>query len=501
MSDASALGAYRALPRAVPYAERWVFAAIVLVALAERAIIETAPDVSWLLTLGERLLAGERPYIDFIEVNPPASIFLYLPALVLARVSGLSPEFMVGLLVFAGTGASLGFSARVLVKGGVIESRSAWPLASAFAVVLLVLPAATFAQREHIALISFLPFIACAALRAQNKPVAWSAAIVAGLGAALTAIIKPHFIFPVLFVAATAAFYARSWRPLFALENWISATLALLYGAAVIMFYPEFIHDWVPIITAVYVAQKASLIDLFTLGAIPFWLGGLLVIVAMKRRAAFAPPFVLLLAASTGFFASFFAQQKGLPYHSYPMLALIFANAIVAAFDRAPQARQSPAMFIGALIAIAGLHFATFSWYAVTVDTRAIAAPIRAAVVRPKILNISGGGLVGMGFPLTRQLEGTWVGRTCGQWISAGVLAAKMRGVDAETKAKLDRYMALDLKILVEDIRNGKPDIILADRNHYDWYKWAQRDAVLAHELENYRPLAEVESVLILRRK
>ena len=40
-------------------------------------------DVGWLLTLGERMLDGQRPYIDFFEANPPMSILLYLPAVAL----------------------------------------------------------------------------------------------------------------------------------------------------------------------------------------------------------------------------------------------------------------------------------------------------------------------------------------------------------------------------------------------------------------------------------
>jgi hypothetical protein len=117
------------------------------------------------------------------------------------------------------------------------------------------------------------------------------------------------------------------------------------------------------------------------------------------------------------------------------------------------------------------------------------------------ILNISGGGLVGMGFPLTRQLNGVWASRTCGQWISSGVLGAKRKGVDAATAARLDGYMQRDRAMLIEDIRSKKPDIILVDRIRYDWYQWAQSHAALARELENYRTLKEVDSVLILRRK
>lgn len=490
------------MSRVIAFPERWIFVAVFVVALIERALVDTAPDVSWLLTLGERLLAGERPYVDFIEVNPPASIYLYLPALLLSRVSGLSPEFLVGLLVFAGSGASLLFSARLLIKNGLIDEKTAWGLASAFAVVLLVLPAATFAQREHIALISFLPFLAVALLRASNKPIGWHAAVIAGLGAALTVIIKPHFVFPVVFAAFAAALLARSWRPIFALENWISAILALLYGAAVVVFYPVFVYEWIPIIAEVYVALKASVFDLLTLGAIPFWFGALLVILALKRREVLTAPYILLIASAFGFLVSFFAQQKGLQYHSYPMLALIFAGAIVALFDRADAVRKERLTLPAMAISIAGLIFATFSWYAVSANSQALAAPIRAAGIKnPVILNISGGGLVGMGFPLTRQLNGVWASRTCGQWISSGVLGAKLKGADAATAARLDSYMDRDRTMLIEDIWGKKPDIILVDRIRYDWFKWAQSDATLARELENYRKLEEIDGVLILRRK
>ena len=502
MSSTDALRSGRVLPRVIAYPERWVLAAIVAVALIERALIDTAPDVSWLLTLGERMLAGERPYVDFIEVNPPASMYLYLPALLLSRASGLSPEFLVGLLVFAGVCASLLFSVRLLVRNGLIEEKTAWSLASAFAVVLLVLPAATFAQREHIALISFLPFLAVAWLRASQKTVALQSAVIAGVGAALTVVIKPHFVFPVLFAAGAAAMLARSWRPIFALENWISAALALLYGAAVVVFYPAFVYEWIPIIAEVYVALKASVLDLLTLGAIPFWFGALLVILALKRREVLAGPYILLIASAFGFLVSFFAQQKGLQYHSYPMLALIFAGAIVALFDRADVVRKERLTVPAAAISVAGLMFATFSWYAVSVNSQALAAPIRAAgISNPVILNISGGGLVGMGFPLTRQMNGVWASRTCGQWISSGVLGAKLKGVDAATGARLDGYMARDRTMLIEDIRRAQPDVILVDRIRYDWFKWAQSDVALSRELENYRTLTEVEGVLILRRK
>src|SRR5581483_10993390 len=165
---------------------------------------------------GEKVLAGERPYVDFIEVNPPASIFLYLPAVVFARATGMTPEFAVGLFIFIGAGVSLWISGRILAGSGIFSKANLWRLMAVFVAALTVLPGGTFAQREHAGLIAFLPMLAVFAARAERKPVAVHWAIVAGIGAGVTAIIKPHFVVPILFGAITAAICARSWRPILA---------------------------------------------------------------------------------------------------------------------------------------------------------------------------------------------------------------------------------------------------------------------------------------------
>jgi hypothetical protein len=75
-----------------------------------------------------------------------------------------------------------------------------------------------------------------------------------------------------------------------------------------------------------------------------------------------------------------------------------------------------------------------------------------------------------------------------------------MQGVDADTAAALDRYIARDRAALTEDIAGTKPDIILVDRIHYDWLKWAQADPALARELASYHPLVSANGILVLRR-
>ena len=55
----------------------------------------TVSDVSWLITVDEKWLSGATPYRDVIEVNPPASLLLYWPAVALAQLTNLTPELCV----------------------------------------------------------------------------------------------------------------------------------------------------------------------------------------------------------------------------------------------------------------------------------------------------------------------------------------------------------------------------------------------------------------------
>ncbi|RUW97020.1 hypothetical protein EOA35_26485, partial [Mesorhizobium sp. M8A.F.Ca.ET.023.01.1.1] len=55
---------------------------IVAYATITSLLLPVNVDVSWLLTVGDRVLNGERLYVDIAEANPPFSTWLYLPFLV-----------------------------------------------------------------------------------------------------------------------------------------------------------------------------------------------------------------------------------------------------------------------------------------------------------------------------------------------------------------------------------------------------------------------------------
>ena len=186
------------------------------------AALENA-DVSWLLTLAEKLLDGRR---DYIEVNPPGAIFAYIPAVWLARMLGirLRRERRAGF-------SPRGRFARVgwLILGPRHADLRSNPIATTGAIaVLLVLPIYTFGEREHLCVLLILPWAAAIVARIEGRDPGHVFARLAGLGAGLCVVVKPHFILIIGMLSCALAWRARSLRPLFTLENCVAAALLAL---------------------------------------------------------------------------------------------------------------------------------------------------------------------------------------------------------------------------------------------------------------------------------
>jgi hypothetical protein len=395
---------------------------VVIAAIVLRLLIVTATDVSWLITLSEKVLDGTRLYVDLIEVNPPASVLLYLPAVAFARLIGVAPEMVINTLVFLAAGASLWIASRILSRARLLDGVDGWTLAAFAALLLLVFPARAFAQREHIAVIVLLPALATYVARARGISPGFAAAMVAGIGIGIAVSIKPHFALAVILAAIAAAWHAKSWRPLFALEHWIAGAIIAIYGASVFIFYPQFISDILPLVQTVYVPMRLGLFAILTHTSVILWSLSIFLLAGQKRGAILEPRFSVLLMASCGFALAYVAQGKGWPYHTYPMLALALLALAILPSERAGKAPKERAKNdsrmdrLALLVAIAGLVAAGFYWMSIAVDFTPLAEMLRRSATRPKVLVISPD--IGLGHPLVRQVGGQWAQRVGSLWIT-----------------------------------------------------------------------------------
>lgn len=69
-------------------------AALFVVAIVLRHVLPANTDVTWRLTVAERVIDGQRLYADVIETNPPVAVLTWIPAIAVARALGLVAEMV-----------------------------------------------------------------------------------------------------------------------------------------------------------------------------------------------------------------------------------------------------------------------------------------------------------------------------------------------------------------------------------------------------------------------
>ena len=128
-------------PVAAPALLPWLSIIILFVAaIVLRHFLAANTDVSWLLTVGERVLDGRRLYIDVVETNPPMAVLVYIPGIAISRVLGLPAEIVTDSLMFAAIFISLATVARILRKSSVLDGAQGRLLAPVAFAVLAIVP-------------------------------------------------------------------------------------------------------------------------------------------------------------------------------------------------------------------------------------------------------------------------------------------------------------------------------------------------------------------------
>ena len=150
------------------------------------------------------MLDGQQLYRDIIEINPPMAAFAYLPGVALARVLGVDPRYVIDAQLLLLAAASLLAVSRILRLSPALAEMKWGAFVVWAAAVVTILPMYVFAQREHIAMLTFLPALAAYALRSNREPLPVWAILIAGLGAGITLAFKPFF---------AVRWHCASWRP------------------------------------------------------------------------------------------------------------------------------------------------------------------------------------------------------------------------------------------------------------------------------------------------
>jgi hypothetical protein len=472
--------------------------AIVLASVAAQIHWGVNTNSSWNITLAEKALQGQRPNIDFFEINPPLSYLIYAPPTLAANLTGVRPEFMVNLFCFLGAGLCLWLSGAILARGGVVDRASGARLAVVAAMATFLLPAGAFTEREQIAFAASLPCLAALTVFATGRGIEPAFSALAGFSAGVAMSIKPHFA---MFFLPGLIYAARGggWRKLaFETGPYIALAVVAFYWIAVAIWLPAFFAFVAPIVRDIYVPDRKPLETLLSDPSFLIWaaLGSLLALIARRRLAE--PLVAIPTLASLGAMGAYVIQGKYWPYQAYPgiaLMALALGPIVLSELARPGQSRKlwlwvAAAEMTAALLGLAGY------WLALRIDRTELEKVVAATAQHPKILAISPD--IETGHPLTRQVHGVWVGSTYGPWITQLSMRALERFPNAEAERKYRAYMRFDRERLTADIVNNKPDVILIANK--EWLDWARSNADVEAALASYGLSATVGETIVYTR-
>jgi hypothetical protein len=465
-----------------------VAACAVIAAIVQSLLVPLDCDVSWLITVNEKVLSGQRLYVDIIEPNPPASVWLYTPEVWLAQQLAVRPEAMVATAFLAAALVTCAAVAKISARLAAPPPRATLLAATSF--VTMVLPVGTFAQREHAALLLALPVLTGVAVLAERRALPRSWRLALGVAAGLVIVIKPHFALAIVPAAAFALWRSRRFAPLVAPAIAAACTVAA-YGAALFVFARAYL-DLVPMLTEVYLPLREQWLTVLAgpVIVVPVTTGALVWALRPARLPALP---IMLLIGSAGFACAGLVQMKGYLNHALPGIALGFVALLVSApLPEVDRARAKAVLAAAGLLA--GMQL--YAMASIRPPAGLKEAVERVAPPHPTVVTLGPDLLTG--HPVVRNVGGTWVGSRPALFIVAGARRA-LATAPKTKRARLQGWYEADLHAFATDLSSRHPDVVLVDAR--PGVAWLREEPVIRAAMANYRPAARANDVEIWIRR
>ena len=443
-------------------ADLYLAFAILACGLAIQSLTFLNHDVAWVLYSSRELLSGAVFGEDVVAANPPLIWWISLIPNLFSEQTGLPIIGVYRGFVFAASLVSILTIRQLLYPTQnpnppklVVLTCAAWLLAFAIH--------RDYGQREHLAIILTLPYIAAITRRVEALPLGQVSALIIGVTAGVGFALKPYFVFVPLLLEGWLLWRARNLRLLFRPEA-IGAILSVVaYGAAILIFAPNWLFETAPEIRKVYWAFENGvrwwrLANLFALPVI------LCCWTLARSRTNLG---IAMFLGAIGFLFAAIVQGKLYTYHLYPAYMLM----VLAGFSGALQKDSARAGLTAALMGAVLLHSGAIAYSNISARTaggatgrsiQSVADFVRQQVpAEGSFISISTHPFPG--FPTALYAERRWGSRSNSRIYLPAVV--KLDEIGAEEDKELRDYVeARSVAELATDLEQ-RPDLILVDIN------------------------------------
>lgn len=440
--------------------------------IVQSTVWEINADTSWLITVIDRMHAGDRLYVDVIELNPLSSIWLYLLPVHLSYLTGIPAELMVNAYTLLLCAVGVGMTGWILRAGNLMPGPAIGLTMAVLFIVATVFVGNSFSERDHVGAVLLTPLIALVAWRETPGGVKpgvfyWVAAACAG---GLIVVIRPYYALIIIVAAIYAVVVRRDIRLFFLPEFLFTAAMSMVYMAVFYFYYPIYFKELLPLLRETYMPFSWPLSSL-ALQTTP-WLGIAVVYYLLAKRGSRRSFADLSLICAVAAWVPFFIQGKGWAYHTYPAVylgsAAIIATACNFLFDRSrsvstPNSTASVEIAAFTLIGVLLAHLRFFPSDAPSLN---FAAALRTKISTPTVGLL--GGDIAAGHPLSRMIGGRWAEPYCSDWIPTFALRMANEARDnnqVQLVAYYEQMAATYIAAKRQRLEKSPPTVLIVDDN------------------------------------
>jgi hypothetical protein len=473
-------------------------------------------DAAALLHFAQRWLAGERLYVDLIDVNPPLVFVLNLVPAVIARITPIGAPTALMLCVLAWIAFGFVLSWRLLrVAPGPVGGIHRYIFPPLFLFLMIAYPGPEFGQREHLMVVAALPYLLLAQARIEGRDASRALILATTIFAALAFALKPHFLLIPLLVEAFVISARGLRRGLRDPVPWILALVFLFYAAFVLLVTPAYLRVAVPLAMDKYLnlggrGPWGVLFNsqLTASAAVLVPLAG--AALAMRRPLASLIAIAALAAAVIAM-----VQGKGWPYHVLPTesFVLLLGAALLCEFLNAQVPTVHERRSISLMVFLVTFMLASYYVSALTRPTFWRQAGFQQSqagqllqrfgkqAAEGPMLVLSPG--IYPHFPVVNYAKTKMAMRFMSLWPIQGAYEKCLPdGRMFRNPSEMSRGEAFAYNAVAEDFNRNRPKLVIVDKQpgipmcagkDFDYLAYFRRNPLFEANWHRYRLLAEFD--------
>ena len=473
-------------------------------------------DAAALLHFASRWLAGERLYVDLVDINPPLIFVLNLIPAAIDRLTPINGPTALTLCTLGWIAIGFALFWRLLdTRAEPAGSLRRYLMPPLMLFLMIAYPGTEFAQREQLMIVAALPYLLLAEARMTGTSVPRRLMIATALFAGFGYALKPHFLLiPVLVEACVLT--AVGWRRLVRDPvPWLMVLLFALYALFIVAVTPRYLDSVVPLAMNQYL----------TLGGLGAWgvllksqLNATAILFVPLAAAALvvARPLAKLAAvASIAGIVIAMVQAKGWPYHLLPAetFVVLLAAILLCDLGEAQLPATDPrrgaakilllASFMLGAYYVSGLTRPTFLRHAGFDQSQAgqLVKRFGHELARGPVLILSPG--IYPHFPVINYTGSTLAMRFMTLWPIQGAYASCLGdGQMFRSPAQMPAPEAWAFNAVVDDFDKFRPRLVIVDKipgiprcgtSEFDFLEYFRQSPRFDGYWQDYRLLAEYD--------